>query len=261
MSGNSVEGRKQKETIMKKLLKRLLEKEEGQAFAEYMVLFPGAIMVVIAMAFSLGENLKYRYCEVVDIFSHGLCEIEPFSEPDGSTFCHCEQGEGEGALGRKNCRIARYSPGHADHYWDYWSHDGTCEGWHDLGLPGTPTPTYVPGEPTPTEVIFPTATSVPEQCTVLELTGDCSQCEGDPDCVCLPGINAGTVEIEGVESLVIYAGKEYHIFYTGFTDDGCYYVNIDSEEIWWEKYMHGRDCKKIDHLQAWKVVICPNDDD
>ena len=72
MSGRTVEGRKQKDARMKKILKRLLEKvktEEGQAFAEYMVLFPGAIMIVIAMAFSLGEGLKYRYCEVVGMFS------------------------------------------------------------------------------------------------------------------------------------------------------------------------------------------------
>jgi hypothetical protein len=264
MSGMKVEGRKQKDARMIKILKRLLRNvktEEGQAFAEYMVLFPGAIMVVIAMTFSLGQNLMYRYCEVVSVFSYGLCEIEPFTEPDGSTFCHCEQGEGEGALGRKNCRIARYNHGHANHYWDYWSHDGTCEGWHDLGEPGpwnsTPTPTVEPGQPTPTVAPSATPTEVPEECTVLQLTGDCSQCDEDDDCTCLPGVNAGTYEQAGVESLVIYAGKEYHIFYSGFTDDGCYWVEILPEMVWWEKYAHGKDCKKINHLQAWKVVLCP----
>ncbi len=45
-------------------------------------------------------------------------------------FCHCEQGEGEGAKDRKNCQPVKYTPGHANHEWDYWSEDGTCEGWH-----------------------------------------------------------------------------------------------------------------------------------
>lgn len=45
-------------------------------------------------------------------------------------FCHCEQGEGEGAIDRKNCHVAKYNNGHANHEWDYWSDTGTCEGWH-----------------------------------------------------------------------------------------------------------------------------------
>jgi len=45
-------------------------------------------------------------------------------------FCHCEQGEGEGAEGRKNCHPTRYTHGHSQHEWDYWSTDGTCDGWH-----------------------------------------------------------------------------------------------------------------------------------
>jgi hypothetical protein len=256
--------------MMRKLLKRLLEKEEGQSLAEYMVLFPGAIMLPIAMLFSLGPGLKDKYCDIVNVFSYGVCAetaqgqdgeeptpqptweptVQPFTEPDGSTFCHCEIGEGEGALGLKNCHPVRYNDGHDGHYYDYWSHDGTCEGWHDSGLAGPPPPT--PSEPTPTP------TAVPETCTVLEMTGDCSQCDANPaDCICLPGINAGSYEHPGIESLVIFAGKEYHIFYSGFTDDGCYYVNIDEEMVWWEKYMNGQDCKKIDHLQAWKLILCP----
>jgi hypothetical protein len=266
MSGMKVEARKQKDARMIKILKRLLRNvktEEGQAFAEYMVLFPGAIMVVIAMTFSLGQNLKYRYCEIVDVFSHGLCEVEPFSEPDGSTFCHCEQGEAndQGEI-PMNCNIAKYSPGHRNHDFDYWSADGTCAGWHDFETEKRnknpdPTATTAPGQPTPTVAPSPTPTEVPEECTVLQLTGDCSQCEGDPLCVCLPGVNAGIYEQSGIESLVIYAGKEYHIFYTGFTDDGCYYVDINDEMVMWEKYNGGKDCKSIKHLQAWKVVLCP----
>jgi len=45
-------------------------------------------------------------------------------------FCHCEQGEGEGAEGRKNCHPVKYTHGHSQHEWDYWSTDGTCDGWN-----------------------------------------------------------------------------------------------------------------------------------
>lgn len=45
-------------------------------------------------------------------------------------FCHCEQGEGEGAEGRKNCHPTKYTHGHANHEWDYWSTDGKCDGWN-----------------------------------------------------------------------------------------------------------------------------------
>jgi len=47
-----------------------------------------------------------------------------------AVFCHCEQGEGEGAEDRKNCHPVKYNNGHANHEWDYWSEDGTCDGWH-----------------------------------------------------------------------------------------------------------------------------------
>ena len=58
--------------------------------------------------------------------------LEPTPEPTEKemTFCHCEQGEGEGAEGRKNCHPAKYNHGHSQHEWDYWSEDGTCDGWH-----------------------------------------------------------------------------------------------------------------------------------
>jgi len=51
----------------------------------------------------------------------------PTIEP---VFCHCEQGEGKGARDRKNCHPAKYTHGHSQHEWDYWSTDGTCDGWN-----------------------------------------------------------------------------------------------------------------------------------
>jgi len=176
---------------MKKLLKRLLKKEEGQAFAEYAVLFPGAIMVVIAMVFSLGPGLKDRYCEIVGMFSNGICavadaEVEPTEEGPEVT-------------------------------------------------------------PTPTE----------EFCIVLQESEGCSQCDANhPDCICLPGVNEGTYEAEDLRSLVIKAGKEYHVFYSGWTDDGCYYVQLEETYAWWQKYEDGRDCQDVSHIQAWWILLC-----
>jgi Flp pilus assembly pilin Flp len=174
---------------MKKLLKRLLKKEEGQAFAEYAVLFPGAIMVVIAGAWSLGPGLRDRYCEIVGMFSNGICA---------------------GVVA-------------------------------DAGLDEPDL------EPDPTE----------EYCVVLEQTEGCSQCDqASPDCLCLPGTNEGTYEGGGIQSLVIKAGKEYYVFDSGWTDDGCYYVQLEDTYAWWQKYADGRDCQDVSHLEAWWVMIC-----
>jgi Flp pilus assembly pilin Flp len=174
---------------MKKLLKRLLKKEEGQAFAEYAILFPGAIMLLIAMGFSLGQGLSDQYCRIVGVFSNGVCA---------------------GAV--------------AD---------------ADLDEPDL--------TPTPTE----------EYCVVLQQEEGCSQCDqASPDCICLPGTNEGTYEGDGIQSLVIKAGKEYHVFYSGWTDDGCYYVQLEDTYAWWQKYEDGRDCKDVSHLEAWWLMIC-----
>lgn len=54
----------------------------------------------------------------------------PTNTPEPQVYCHCEQGEGEGALDRKNCHVAKYNNGHANHMWDYFSTDGTCQGWN-----------------------------------------------------------------------------------------------------------------------------------
>ncbi len=174
---------------MKKLLKRLLIKEEGQAFAEYMVLFPGAIMLPIAMIFSLGPKLHQEYCEIVGMFSNGICAI-------------------------------------AD---------------ADVG------PDESEPEPTPTE----------ELCVVLQPSEGCSQCDqASPDCICLPGTNEGTYEADGLRSLVIKAGKEYYVFNSGWTDDGCYYVQLEDTYAWWQKYNDGRDCQDVSSIEAWWLLIC-----
>jgi len=187
---------------MKKWLKRLLKKEEGQALAEYSVLFPGVLMLAIAMGFTVAPTIQTKYCEVVNVFSNGLCEVaEAGGEPDGEE------------------------------------------------PPAGPTETSTPGPtttPTPTE----------EYCVVLQESQGCSQCDAHPECVCLPGVNEGTYEADDLKSLVIKAGKEYHVFYSGWTDDGCYYVQLEDTYAWWQKYETGSDCKDVSHVQAWWVLLC-----
>jgi Flp pilus assembly pilin Flp len=176
---------------MKKLLKRLLRKEEGQSMAEYSVLFPGAILLVIAAAWNLGSGLANRYCEITNVFSNGICAVA---------------AAGEGAENPVD--------------------------------ESTPTPT-------------------PEACVVLQQEQGCSQCDAaSPDCICLPGVNEGTYEADDLKALVIKAGKEYHVFYSGWTDDGCYYVQLEDTYAWWQKYDDGRDCQDVSHIQAWWLMIC-----
>jgi hypothetical protein len=180
--------------MMKKLFKRLITEQGGQAFAEYMVLFPGAIMLPIAMLFSFGPDIRDKYCDVVGLFSNGICAV-------------------------------------AD---------------SDVG-PVEEDPEVTP---TPTE----------EYCVVLQQEDGCSQCDqASPDCICLPGVNEGTYEADAIMSLVIKAGKEYHIFYSGWTDDGCYYVQLEDTYAWWQKYEDGRDCQDVSHLESWFVTLCEPD--
>jgi hypothetical protein len=69
-------------------------------------------------------------------------------------------------------------------------------------------------------------------------------------------VNEGTYESPGIQSLVIKAGKEYHVFQSGWTDDGCYYVELTEEYAWWQKHASGSDCKDVSHLESWYTPIC-----
>ena len=37
--------------------------------------------------------------------------------------------EGEAEC-RENCHPVKYTHGHSQHEWDYWSTDGSCDGWN-----------------------------------------------------------------------------------------------------------------------------------
>lgn len=100
-------------------------------------------------------------------------------------------------------------------------------------------------------------TEEPDQCVNLNPAGE-SQCVQSDECDVLPGVNSGSWFSGGedIEVLVIKGGPEYHIFQSGITFDGCYYVNLDGPNVTWEKQAGGHDCKNINHLQSWFIPQC-----
>ena len=106
-----------------------------------------------------------------------------------------------------------------------------------------------------------------EACHVLQESGGGSECDESPDCNGLPGINNGYWETDDetpIRSFVIKAGRDYHIYQSGITFDGCYQVDLggggDSElpawAVQWTKIGSGSHCKDVSHLQSWFVPLC-----
>jgi Flp pilus assembly pilin Flp len=177
---------------MLKAMKRLTTEEKGQALAEYFVLIPGSILMVLAGYSLVSDSVKEAYCNVVDVFSSGVCQSVQGSE---------------------------------------------------VGL----------DQDEPEVTLPPTA----EACIVLQQEEGCSQCDQNASCTCLPGTNTGTYSgLEDIDSFIIKAGKEYHIYQTGYTDDGCYHVTIDGELASWVKVGDGITCKDVSHLQTWYTPLC-----
>jgi Flp pilus assembly pilin Flp len=173
---------------MARWIKQLFRNERGQAMAEYHVLIPGSILMVLAAFVLIAEPVKGMYCEAVGLFQNGICAPTNGAEAAGD--------EGD----------------------------------------------VVP-EPTP-------------YCVILNQEEGCSQCE-QSDCTCLPGINSGTyIGGSDIGSLVIKAGVEYHIYYSGVTDDGCYDVFIDGDYASWTRVGEGKDCQDVSHLETWYDPVC-----
>jgi Flp pilus assembly pilin Flp len=111
-------------------------------------------------------------------------------------------------------------------------------------------------EPTEPEI---TPTATPQPCVELQAEQGCSQCDHSPDCLCLPGVNDGSYSASRpIQSLVIKAARNYFIYQTGYTDDGCYHVTLDGYTASWVKVASGPTCQNISHLESWYVLICEN---
>jgi Flp pilus assembly pilin Flp len=179
---------------MLKAIRKITKDEKGQAMAEYFVLIPGSILMVLASYSLVSHPIKRAFCDVVGVFTSGICATAEVEEVD-----------------------------------------------RDRDKPKI-------------EVIH---TPTPEICVVLQESEGCSQCDQSGSCTCLPGTNAGTYDgADDIDSFVIKAGKEYHIYHTGYTDDGCYHVTIDGDMASWEKVGTGSTCKDVSHLQTWYTPVC-----
>lgn len=98
-----------------------------------------------------------------------------------------------------------------------------------------------------------------DECVILDQEEGSSQCAQEESCTELEGSNSGLyVDVYGeeIKTFVIKAGKEYHVFYSGPTDDGCYNVIIDKNAVTWNKLGSGSDCKDVSNSQVWKKSVC-----
>ena len=97
-----------------------------------------------------------------------------------------------------------------------------------------------------------------DECVVFNEEEGSSQCSQDDSCVELPGLNTGSFDSSAdIESFIIKAGVDYHIYESGLTEDGCYMVNIDGPHVSWERYGSGPHCKDVSHAQVWNTPLCP----
>jgi Flp pilus assembly pilin Flp len=108
---------------------------------------------------------------------------------------------------------------------------------------------------------MPDAPEDPEECVALQEEQGGSQCEASEDCEVLPGVNAGDWYSGGetIDNFVIKAGKEYHIYQSGITFDGCYEVDLDGPNVSWIKLSGGSDCQDVSHMQSWFTPLCTED--
>ena len=77
------------------------------------------------------------------------------------------------------------------------------------------------------------------------------ECEQAADCILLdePG-NKGEFSAPGIITKADITAKDYITFMPGYTDDGCYKVNIDGRNITWERYGSGPNCKNVSNVQV-----------
>jgi hypothetical protein len=195
---------------------RTHRRQLGQALVEYVVLIPPMLLLSFMILIPLSSNTANIFCAVNDGLSGGNGGSCSVEAPQGIPM----SDEGE--------QVASTDP--------------------------TPTPE---GEASPAPEPDPEPTPEEPVCVVLEEDTGSSQCEQSGVCAVLPGLNEATyTSSEPIATFVIKAGREYHMFSSGLTDDGCYLVEISGNTVSWQKYAGGRDCKDVSHGQAWQVPLC-----
>lgn len=78
---------------------------------------------------------------------------------------------------------------------------------------------------------------------------DCTQAA---DCILKedPG-NQGTFSTSEPIKYVDITAKDYHSYYPGESNDGCYKVSIAGKNLSWERLRFDSDCKDISNIQIW----------
>jgi hypothetical protein len=100
-----------------------------------------------------------------------------------------------------------------------------------------------------------------EECIVHPMDGG-SSCDQSDFCSLYDvPYNEGTVVSPyPIQSLVLKAGQDYHIFNSGLTEDGCYNVEfsvIDGfQAVGWQKVGPDKECHDVSHIESWNVLIC-----
>lgn len=114
----------------------------------------------------------------------------------------------------------------------------------------------------------PVVEEEPLVCHTLAEEQGASECDQSADCTVLPGADSGawTSPDSELASFVIKAGRDYHIYQSGITWDGCYLVQLgefegdpptyDPYTVTWERVGTGPQCQGVSHLQSWLTPLC-----
>ena len=88
-------------------LRQLFKQEKGQALAEYQVLMPGSILMVLAAFVLIANPLERMYCEVVSMFDPDACSTEVVTTEDPGS----EEDQGNDEKEPNGCQIHNRSQG------------------------------------------------------------------------------------------------------------------------------------------------------
>jgi hypothetical protein len=106
-------------------------------------------------------------------------------------------------------------------------------------------------------VIAEAAPPEEEDCIEFQAEEGGSQCEQSDECDLLPGLNNGSyTSSSDIDTFVLKAGRDYHMYTSGITDDGCYYVDMEGPHVSWTKVDEGPDCQDVSHIQSWRHPVC-----
>jgi len=93
---------------------------------------------------------------------------------------------------------------------------------------------------------------VQRQQEIAERAASGKECEQSPNCILLdePG-NSGSFTAPRIITNIFITAKDFHEYFPGDADDGCYKVSIHGRNLSWERIGSGPDCKDISNVQVW----------